>query len=194
MNITNKPLELCTDGNTGIFNSGDRNIGDYNSGNYNSGNRNTGDGNTGDGNTGDGNTGDGNTGDMNSGDMNSGDYNSGIANSCDDSNGVFCSEPDENIRIFNKPSGMSLKDFYDSCYWEAMCSVPFNLTEWLPYTKEEIELDHNKELIGGYLKNYTYKEAWANWWSKMTEENKQIIMSIPNFDPEVFKDITGIEV
>lgn len=146
------------------------------------------------GNTGVFNSGNWNSGDGNSGNWNSGDWNNGIANSCDYSNGVFCSESDTNIRIFNKPSGMSLKDFYDSCYWEAMCSVPFNLTEWVLYTTEEMKYDHNKELIGSYLKKYTYKEAWANWWSKMTEENKQIIMSIPNFDKAIFKEITGIEV
>ena len=66
--------------NTGLFNSGDRN-----SGNRNSGNRNSGYGNSGYGN--------------------SGDRNSGVANKCNRSNGVFCNESDNNIRIFNKPSG-----------------------------------------------------------------------------------------
>ena len=123
-----------------------------------------------------------------------GNWNSGVANKCNYSNGAFCNESDNNIRIFNKPSGMSLGDFYRSRYWDAMCSAPFCLTEWIYYTQEEKEVDPRKELIGGYLKVYTLEEAWANWWAKLDDENREIIKEIPNFDAEIFKDITGIEV
>ena len=99
-----------------------------------------------------------------------------------------------NIRIFNKPSGMSLRDFYGSRYWRAMCRASFNLTEWIYYTDEEKAADPEKLKTGGYLKIYTYEEAWANWWAELSEEDRKIIQEIPNFDPEVFKDITGIEI
>ena len=99
-----------------------------------------------------------------------------------------------NIRIFNRPSGMSLRDFYRSRYYEALCSAPFMLTEWIPYTEEEKKADPEKEMIGGYLKEYTMKEAWANWWGKTSEKDKKIIQEIPNFDAKIFKEITGIEV
>ena len=99
-----------------------------------------------------------------------------------------------NIRIFNKPSGMSLRDFYRSRYYDALCSAPFILTEWIEYTDEEKAEDEDKALIGGYLKTYTMEEAWANWWDELTDENKEIIKSIPNFDAEIFKEITGIEI
>ena len=99
-----------------------------------------------------------------------------------------------NIRIFNKPSGMSLRDFYRSKYYDALCSALFILTDWIEYTDEEKAEDEDKALIGGYLKTYTMEEAWANWWSELTDENKEIIKSIPNFDAEIFKEITGIEV
>ena len=89
---------------------------------------------------------------------------------------------------------MSLRDFYRSKYYEALRSAPFVLTEWIPYTDEEKKADPEKELIGGYLKEYTMKEAWTNWWEKMSEEDKQIVREMPNFDAEVFKEITGIEV
>ena len=145
-------------------------------------------------NTGLFNSGDWNSGNWNSGDGNSGNWNSGVANKCNYSNGAFCNESDNNIRIFNKPSGVSLGDFYRSRYWDAMCSAPFCLTEWIYYTQEEKEVDPRKELIGGYLKVYTLEEAWANWWAKLDDENREIIKEIPNFDAEIFKDITGIEV
>ncbi len=182
------------DRNTGYGNTGNRNTGNRNTGDWNTGYRNTGDWNTGDWNTGNGNTGDGNTGYRNTGDRNTGDWNTGYGNTIDYSNGVFCTKPDMNIRIFNKPSGMSLRDFYRSKYYEALCRAPFLLTDWIPYTEEEKKADPNKEMIGGYLKEYTMKEAWANWWKEMSEENKRIVQEIPNFDAKIFKEITGIEV
>ena len=89
---------------------------------------------------------------------------------------------------------MSLRDFYRSRYWDAMTNAPFTLTEWIYYTAEEKAADPEKERVGGYLKTYTPKEAWANWWANLDKENKQIIQEIPNFDPVIFKDITGIEL
>ena len=147
-------------GNTGLFNSGNRNSGDWNSGNRNSGYRNS--------------------GDWNSGNWNSGDWNSGDWNSCNYSNGVFCNQEDKNIRIFNKPSGMSLEEFWDSKYYEALRSEPLELIYW----------DDKSEK----LKCRSYKAACAIWWSKLTEKNKKIIQEIPNFDPEIFFDITGIDI
>ena len=215
--ITGEELDTLrglTDGNSGLFNtgsrnsgscnSGDWNSGDDNSGNFNSGRKNNGDWNSGDHNdgyrnsgyqnTGDCNSGNWNSGAFNSGHWNSGNFNNGIANSCNYSNGVFCTESDNNIRIFNKPSGMSLKEFYNSIYLEAIQSAPFIVTEWINYTQDEKEADEQKSLRGGYLKTYTMEEAWANWWDKLTDGNKEIIKQIPNFDPKIFKEITGIEV
>ena len=182
------------DMNSGDMNSGYMNSGDRNSGYMNSGYMNSGYMNSGNMNSGNMNSGDMNSGNMNSGYMNSGNMNSGIFNSCNNSNGVFCNKEDMNIRIFNMPSGMSMNDFYRSKYWNAMCSVDFTLTEWVEYTEEEKTADKKKAMIGDYLKTNTYKEACAKWWADMSEENREIIKSMPNFDNDVFKDITGIEV
>ena len=170
------------DMNTGDMNTGDRNTGDRNTGYRNTGYRNTGDRNTGYRNTGDMNTGDMNTGDRNTGDrntgyMNTGDRNTGMFNSCNGSNGIFCTkEPD--IDIFNMPSGMTLKEFYNSRYYDAFWSAPFNLTE----------------VIGNQFVSHTYQEACAVWWDNMTENNKDIIKSMPNFNPRIFEEITGIKI
>ena len=116
----------------------------------------------------------------NSGNFNSGDYNSGDWNSCDGSDGVFCNEPDRNIRIFNQPSGMSLQNFRESLYCKALLSKPLVLAWWDEKTNT--------------LKSRSYKEACAIWWDSLTDENKEIIQQIPNFDADVFFDITGIRV
>ncbi|MBS5334178.1 MAG: hypothetical protein KHY62_01500 [Firmicutes bacterium] len=199
-----KEMMGLTRSNSGLFNSGNRNSGDRNSGDFNSGKCNSGNCNSGNFNSGNRNSGDRNSGDFNSGYCNSGNFNSGYRNSGDrnsgccnsgyGSNGVFCNEDDKNIRIFNKPSGMSLKDFWESIYWHAICSAPFNLTEWIEYTQEEKKADPQKKLVGGHLRTYTMEKAWANWWNELTDENKEIIKQIPNFDPDVFEDITGIEI
>lgn len=127
-----------------------------------------------------GNTGLFNSGSCNSGSWNSGNRNSGDWNSCNYSNGVFCNQEDKDIRIFNKPSGMSPQEFWDSEYYEALQSEPLELTYWD---------NENKK-----LKRRSYKDACAIWWSKLTEKNKKIIQGIPNFDPEIFFDITGIDI
>ena len=205
------------DGNTGLFNTGSYNTGSYNTGSYNTGSYNTGHYNTGDINTGDINTGDSNTGYSNTGSYNTGSYNTGnhntgsyntgnhntgnhntgsfntgIFNSCDYSSGIFCSKP-EHIRIFNCDSGMTAEEFYESKYYKALMSSSFVLTKWFAYTEEEMDTDE-KRSVGGYLKERTYKEACANWWANMTDKNRAIILSMPNFDPDVFFDITGIKV
>lgn len=201
--ITGEELDILVgrvNGNTGLFNSGCNNsgcnnsgrrnsglynCGDYNSGDKNTGNWNSGGWNSGDENSGYGNSGHDNSGQCNSGNWNSGDWNSGNFNSCNNSNGVFCDKEDMNIRIFNKPSGMSLQEFKNSKYAEALYSAPFYLTKW-------VEDETNR--VGGYLKTYTYKEACANWWNKLSDEAKETIKSIPNFDEKVFENITGIKV
>ena len=180
-------------GNSGYINSGNRNSGDWNSGNRNSGDYNSGDCNSGDCNSGDCNSGDRNSGDYNSGDCNSGDRNSGDWNSGDWNSGFF-NEKKNKCYIFDKLSDMTVSQFKNSRFYEALISVPFILTEWVEYTEEEKEIDKAKALIGGYLKKYEYKEACKTWWDKLSDKNKEIIHEIPNFDAEKFYRITGIRI
>ena len=175
-----------TGGNTGLFNSGDRNSGDRNSGDRNSGYRNSGDLNSGYRNSGDLNSGDLNSGDRNSGYLNSGDRNSGIFNKTNGSNGVFCNvEP--KICIFNIQTDWTLKEFYNSKYYDAILSSDFPLTEW---KQDDIPAENG---VGGKLVVNTYEDACRRWWDGMTKENQEIIKSIPNFNIDVFCDITGID-
>jgi hypothetical protein len=178
--------------NSGKYNSGNHNSGNYNSGYYNSGYYNSGNCNSGYRNSGCYNAGDYNSGYYNSGYYNAGHYNSGLFNACNNSNGVFCTE-EPKINIFNMPTNMTMREFRNSKYYRAIFSSPFNLTKWIECTAEEKAQDENKALIGGYLQTYSYKEACQNWWENMSTENKEIIKSMPNFNAEIFKEITGIE-
>ena len=177
--ITGDELRIAkglTNGNAGLFNSG------Y----LNSGYLNSGDRNSGDLNSGYLNSGDLNSGYLNSGDLNSGDLNSGIFNKTNNSNGVFCNQ-EPKICIFNIQTDWTLKEFRMSKYFDAIMSSDFPLTEW----------EHNPNAgengVDGKLIVNTYEEACRRWWNGMSEENKAIIKEIPNFDIDVFCDITGID-
>jgi len=156
-------LELS---NIGYDNTGVQNSGNCNSGNYNSGNYNSGNRNSGNRNSGDRNSGNRNSGDWNSGNWNSGDWNSGFFNT---------DEP--TIRLFNNDTEMKHSEFYDSKYYAALVSEPLLLTDYIDDT----------------LITYDYKEACQIWWNKLTDENKKIIRSMPNFDTKIFEKITGIK-
>jgi hypothetical protein len=180
-----------TGGNAGLFNSGnqnsgDRNSGDRNSGDQNSGDQNSGDQNSGYRNSGYRNSGNRNSGYRNSGDQNSGDQNSGIFNKTNGSNGVFCNiEP--KICIFNIQTDWTLKEFYNSKYYAAIISSDFPLTEWV-YDPSPAENG-----VDGKLVVNSYEDACRRWWKGMSQKNKEIIKEIPNFNIEVFCDITGID-
>ena len=182
--LTGEELAIAkglTGGNTGLFNSGYRNSGDLNSG-Y----RNSGDQNSGYRNSGDQNSGYLNSGYLNSGYLNSGYRNSGIFNKTNGSNGVFCNV-EHKICIFNIQTDWTLKEFYDSKYYDAIMSSDFPLTEW----KQDDNPAENG--VDGKLIVNTYEDACHRWWDNMTQRNKDIIKSIPNFNIDVFCDITGID-
>ena len=181
------------DWNTGNWNTGDRNTGDCNTGDWNTGDWNTGNWNTGDRNTGNWNTGNRNTGNWNTGNCNTGDRNTGDCNTGSWNTGFFNAEEHE-CYIFDNPSGMTPTEFRKSRYYAALNAAPFILTEWIYYTDEEKAEDKAKELIGGYLKRYDYKEACAKWWSALSDKAKETIQQIPNFDADKFEEITGIKV
>ena len=186
------------DRNSGIGNSGDRNSGDRNSGDYNSGignscDRNSGDRNSGYGNSGDCNSGDYNSGYYNSGDGNSGDYNSGDCNSGDYNSGLFnTNEP--KMRLFNRECEYTYSEFAAKFGYRTLNPT---LTEWIlstDMTDAEKAAHPSHEITGGYLKTFTYKEAWSNAWNNANDEQKRWFLSLPNFDADIFFEITGIRV
>ena len=184
------------DWNTGNCNTGDRNTGNRNTGDRNTGDWNTGNCNTGDRNTGDCNTGDCNTGDWNTGDCNTGDCNTGDWNSCNQSTGCFCTEQ-QPIMFFNKPSTWSLEDWYRSEARSLMNQIPKDVVEWIyeeDMTDEEKAEHPTYKTTGGYLKVLDESECGQIWWDGLSEHEKMVIENLPNFDPKLFRQCTGIDV
>ena len=178
--------ELLEIVNIGKGCSGYCNSGDYNSGNRNSGNRNSGDWNSGDCNS----------GNRNSGYCNSGDYNSGDYNKCNFSNGCFNTK-ELNIYLFNKPSEWTYRDWLNSDARIILNRIPKDVLEyvyWENMTDEEKEAHPEAEITGGYLKKLDTSECAVTWWRSLSNNDKSIVTSLPNFDKDIFKEITGIDV
>lgn len=172
--------------NTGDWNTGDCNTGSRNTGNRNTGNRNTGDCNTGDHNIGDGNTGGWNTGNWNTGDWNKSSFNTGCFNT-----------KEQKIMLFNKPSDMTYCEWMDSAARHLLNQIPESVVKWVcekDMTDEEKAAYPTYETTGGYLKVLDESECGQLWWNGLSDCDKQIIKSIPNFDPDIFYECTGIKV
>lgn len=172
--------------NTGDYNTGHRNTGDCNSGN-----RNTGDCNSGDYNVGNWNSGSCNTGDYNSGAYNVGDWNSG-----DYSNGCFNTE-NSKIYMFNKPSNLTYDDWLNSRARYILTKCPSNVITWInedDMTDEEKKQHPEYSTTGWFWREIEKEPKRQEWWNNLSDEDKDAVMSLPNFDKEIFKKITGIDV
>ena len=188
-------------GCTGLCNSGNHNSGNHNSGNHNSGDCNSGDCNSGNRNSGDWNSGDCNSGNRNSGNHNSGDCNSGNRNSGDwnktcFSNGCFNTESPK-IFLFNKPSDWTYQDWLNSDARYILMNCPSNVLSWIledDMTDEEKEQHPEYSVTGGFLKHIEKETGRQMWWDGLSDRKKTIVMNLPNFDKDIFKEITGIDV
>src|SRR3990167_4872835 len=170
--------------NTGKENSGNYNSGNYNSGDYNSGNYNSGDCNSGNYNSGKRNSGKRNSGNYNSGNYNSGDYNSGDYNS-----GAFNTDK-PNTRLFNKFTDKKMGEI-------EIPYIDLKITEWLSedkMTDEQKKNDPDFRIRGGQLVKRDYKEAWKLAWSEIDQATKNKFVTLPNFDAEIFFEITGVDL
>ena len=176
---------------TGLCNSGDCNSGDWNSGDCNSGDCNSGDWNSGDWNSGNRNSGNRNSGNRNSGDWNSGDWNKTCF-----SNGCFNTESPK-IFLFNKPSDWTYQDWLNSDARYILMDCPSNVLAWVwddDMTDEEKEQHPEYSVTGGFLKHIEKETGRQMWWDGLSDRQKDIVMQLPNFNKDIFKEITGITV
>lgn len=167
--------------NCGNYNAGCWNAGHCNSGNHNSGDRNSGYWNSGGDNIGDSNAGYHNAGNHNSGDWNKGNYNVGIFN---------CKE--QKIRIFDKKSNWTMKDWRDSKAYVVMLDCPgYNYYEYDTDQKDNTDKKIPKVPVLRKLEDLNIRQKW---WDELSEEDKNAVKSLPNFDTDKFYLCTGIRV
>ena len=182
--------------NSGDWNSGNRNSGNCNSGDWNSGNRNSGNRNSGDWNSGNWNSGNRNSGNCNSGDWNSGNRNSGDWNATSFSNGCF-NTVSPKIYMFNKPTDWTFEQWFNCRARRLLNEIddcPLEYVYLSDMTDEEKAAHPEAETTGGYLRKRTTADNARKWWAGLSADDQNVILSLPNFDAAIFKEITGVDV
>lgn len=96
-------------------------------------------------------------------------------------------------RIFNVD--VSESQFNDAL--KTVGIIKISHTRWIE--EKDMSRDDKKKYsdyktLGGCLKQISYEEAWQNWWDEATSSQKNAILDLKQFDAEIFKEITGIEV
>ena len=137
-----------------------------------------------------------NIGKANAGLCNSGDWNSGNRNKTNFSNGCFNTK-ESKILMFNKPSDWTFRDWLDSEARYLLNKIQHNVLEWIwseNMTDEEKEKYPEYETTGGYLKELDESECGQIWWYSLSDHEKDIIKTLPNFDAEIFKKITDVDI
>ena len=115
-------------------------------------------------NTGNCNTGNHNTGDFNTGDFNTGNYNTGDFNTGGFNTGFLCTGK-QTVEIFNKPSNLAYHELYSSIAYGVVRSI----------------FEHDKNDRQGY-------------WDSLRKDDQKQVKRLPNFDAQIFKQITGVSV
>ena len=97
----------------------------------------------------------------------------------------------KSYRVFNKD--------VEKKEWEEIknsLDIKILPTKWIDkadMTKDEKDNNSVWKEIGGYLKTFSYEDAWSNWWKDASQKDKNKILDIKYFDREIFKEITGID-
>ena len=188
--------------NTGSWNTGERNRGNFNAGRLNDGNGNTGSENTGNENTGNRNmgslnVGNDNKGSGNTGNHNIGHYNTGDWNKSHHNTGYFMTEKTK-IMFFNKPSDWTRRRWEQSRAKNILDRAPGLRVKWIDgkdITEEEKKNSAYNEATGGFLDvTIGTGKNRQDWWDGLNAWEKREVKSLPNFDPDIFYECTGIRV
>lgn len=99
--------------------------------------------------------------------------------------------------MFNKPSNWTFKDWLNSDARYLLNSIPKDVTEWVwssDMTDQEKEAHPEHETTGGYLKVLDESNCAQSWWNNLSDNQKNIIKALPNFNAEIFEQITGVKI
>ena len=73
-------------------------------------------------------------------------------------------------------------------------TIKLQVTKWID--KDDMTKQEKKDIsvwkeLGGYLKRYSYEDAWENWIDGASKEDKEAILNCGYYDAEIFEGITG---
>ena len=92
--------------------------------------------------------------------------------------------------MFNKDTGLKRSQL-------TVPDVKLPINTWLRWNDMTPlqQTDNPKaETVDGVLIVMSYKDAWKKAWQSMDESKKADFLNLPNFDANIFKEITGIDV
>lgn len=78
-----------------------------------------------------------------------------------------------------------------------MNQIKRDVFKWIVFedmTEEEKREHTEAKTTGGYLKMLDESECGQIWWNGLSDNQKSIIKAIPNFDADIFFEITGIKI
>ena len=199
---TSTGLDSTGDYSTGYYSTGNYSTGKQSTGHWSTGHRSTGNSSTGDHSTGHCSTGEYSTGDCSTGDYSTGtrstgyhstgDYSTGDWSISNYSTGHFSTIDYSGFGAFDKPCTPEEWDSADKPEF-----IYFSLTEWVDaerMTDDEKGKNPSYKTTGGFIRVKKSQDAWREAWNEATEEDKELLFKLPNFDAEVFKKISGIDV
>ena len=99
--------------------------------------------------------------------------------------------------MFNKPSDWTLQNWFDSRARRLLneiddCSLEY---VWFDSMTDEEKVAHPEaKTTGGYLKERTTADNARKWWARLSADDRNVIIGLPNFDAAIFKEITGVDV
>ena len=92
---------------------------------------------------------------------------------------------------------MTFEQWRSSDAYRLLNKIDFRPADWIWFYKmsdEEKEQHSEAQTTGGYLKIRDNSDCCKEWWNGLSDKEKDIIKSIPNFDSDKFFEITGIRV
>lgn len=116
----------------------------------------------------------------------------GYRNSGDRNSGHFNVDTPSVVRVFGKDCDVTV---WERAYKPSF--LYFTQNEWVPSgsLSEQEKTEHPLyEVTGGILRRYEYKEAFQRSWEKADHGDRMRIKDLPNFDAEIFFQISGIDL
>ena len=92
---------------------------------------------------------------------------------------------------------MTYREWMDSDAKRLLSQIPKDVVEWVyekDMTDEEKAAYPTYETTGGYLKVLDESECGQIWWDSLSDHEKDVIKSLPNFDSEIFEQVTGVHI
>ena len=99
----------------------------------------------------------------------------------------------KNLRIFNK--GVTEDEWNKARNSQPKFELP--TAKWIE-TKDMTDTEKKNwpghKDLGGFLRTLPYQDAWKEAWPKASKEFRSWVTSLPNFNAEIFKNITGQDI